>query len=73
MDAMWLMKQMDSGKMSILECLAERESINRYCQMLRKFSQLKGLTVNVNLSDPPCKDGIVRFITAPLQTFSDHL
>ena len=43
MDAMWLMKQMDSGKMSILECLAERESINRYSQMLRKVSQLKGL------------------------------
>ena len=29
MDAMWLMKQMESGKMSVLECLAERESINR--------------------------------------------
>jgi hypothetical protein len=29
MDAMWLMKQLESGKMSVLECLAERESIYR--------------------------------------------
>ena len=29
MDAMWLMRQMESGKMSVLECLAERESVNR--------------------------------------------
>ena len=29
MDAMWLMKQLDSGKMTVLECLAERESIYR--------------------------------------------
>jgi len=29
MDAMWLMKQLDSGKMSVLDCLAERESIHR--------------------------------------------
>jgi len=29
MDAMWLMKQMESGKMTVLECLAERESIYR--------------------------------------------
>ena len=29
MDAMWLMRQLESGKMSVLECLAERESIYR--------------------------------------------
>jgi len=29
MDAMWLMRQMESGKMTVLECLAERESIYR--------------------------------------------
>ena len=28
-DAMWLMRQMESGKMTVLECLAERESIYR--------------------------------------------
>ena len=39
---------------------------------VEKIFSIKG-TVNVNLSDPPCKDGIVRFITAPLQTFSDRL
>ena len=29
MDAMWLMRQMESGKMTVLECLAERESVYR--------------------------------------------
>ena len=29
MDAMWLMRQLESGKLSVLECLAERESIYR--------------------------------------------
>ena len=29
MDAMWLMRQLEAGKMSVLECLAERESIYR--------------------------------------------
>ena len=29
MDSMWLMRQLESGKMTVLECLAERESVHR--------------------------------------------